>query len=54
MEERVLVLSEEGPFMAAQFEHISENLGSLLLAELLSPAPRAQTSDPGARATLSL
>ncbi len=54
LEERLLLLSEEGRFIAAQFEHLSENLGSLLLAELRSPASRAQTSDPGARATLSL
>ncbi len=41
LEERLLLLSEEGRFIAAQFEHLRKDLGSLLLGELRSPASKA-------------
>jgi len=52
LEERFLLLSKQGRLCVAQFQHLREDLGSLLLRELLSPG--AQTCNPGTRAALKL
>ena len=41
LQESLLLLSEKRRFIAAQFEHLCEDLGSLLLGELRSPASYA-------------
>ena len=54
LEKRLLFLSEEGRFISTELEHLGKNLGSLLIGELFSRRPNAQTCDPASRATLSL